>query len=291
MSSQGSVSRARVQRRALTPPEARLWVFLRRRGLGDLKFRRQHPIGPYVLDFYCAEAKLAVEVDGAGHDHPERVEHDRHRTAWLAARGIAVLRLAAEDIRTNLDGVLVAIRTAAEAPMRGQEPLHPSTPSGSPSPFAKRRTGRRLNGKVRSPPSTAIRYVRAPPLDQHHLTKLPTPNPLRHLPLRPLLSPNKRHRPGALPGRVRVHPFPSHGEAPLGTRPEAAAGIGRAGCSPVKTQGVRRVWWPFARRRLSMVGQGRTGSDPSRGKRRPTVPAEEPETRSACAKSTGRSAG
>jgi len=76
LSSQGSVSRARVQRRALTTPEARLWVYLCRRGLDDLKFRCPHPTGPYVLDFRCAQAKLAVEVDGASHDHPDRAEND-----------------------------------------------------------------------------------------------------------------------------------------------------------------------------------------------------------------------
>ena len=117
--SQGCVSRARVQRRALTPPEARLWVCLRRRNLAELKFRRQHPIGPYVLDFYCAVAKLAVEVDGTSHDHPDRIDHDRLRTAWLATQGVTVLRLAAEDVRVNLDGVLFAIRVVAEAGARG----------------------------------------------------------------------------------------------------------------------------------------------------------------------------
>ena len=114
LSSEGSVSRARVQRRALTPPEARLWVCLRRRALADLKFRRQHPIGPYVLDFYCAEAKLAVEVDGQSHSHPDRIDHDRRRTAWLERQGLAVFRIAAEEVRTNLDGVLVSIRAVAE---------------------------------------------------------------------------------------------------------------------------------------------------------------------------------
>ena len=111
---EGSVSRARVQRRALTPPEARLWVRLRRRALAGLKFRRQHPIGSYVLDFYCPEAKLAVEVDGASHSYPDRMEHDRRRTSWLETQGLAVLRIVAEDVRVNLDDVLVRIRSAAE---------------------------------------------------------------------------------------------------------------------------------------------------------------------------------
>ena len=103
----------------MTPPEARLWVCLRRRGLADLKFRRQHPIGPYVLDFYCAEARLAVEIDGAVHDDPDRMAHDRRRSAWLETRGIAVMRLSAEDVRINLEGVLASIRSAAEDRKRG----------------------------------------------------------------------------------------------------------------------------------------------------------------------------
>ncbi len=119
MPAQGAVSRARVLRRALTPPEARLWVCLRRRALAGLKFRRQHPVGPYVLDFYCAEAKLAVEVDGQHHGEAERAEHDQRRTAWLATQGITELRIAAEDVRVNLDGVLTWIRTNAEERVRG----------------------------------------------------------------------------------------------------------------------------------------------------------------------------
>ena len=125
-----TVERARDLRRRLTPPEARLWVRLRREQLRGLKFRRQHPIGPFVLDFYCAEAKLAVEVDGQGHGHSERMEHDRRRTVWLSRQGVRVVRLAAEDVRVNLDGVLEFIaRTAMERgghltppPLRGPPP-------------------------------------------------------------------------------------------------------------------------------------------------------------------------
>ncbi|WP_421730827.1 endonuclease domain-containing protein [Brevundimonas sp.] len=115
MKSLGSVSRARVLRRKLTPPEARLWTRLRRCSLGGLKFRRQHPIGHYVVDFYCAEAKLAVEVDGASHNHPDRIEHDRRRTSWLGDQGIRVIRIRAEAVRVELDGVLDFIRETAAA--------------------------------------------------------------------------------------------------------------------------------------------------------------------------------
>ena len=72
----------------LTPPEARLWIYLRGRKIAGLKFRRQHPVGSYVLDFYCAEVKLAVEVDGRGHEHPDQGRIDQVRTAWLATQGV-----------------------------------------------------------------------------------------------------------------------------------------------------------------------------------------------------------
>ena len=108
-----------MQRRTLTPPEARLWVCLRGKHLAGLKFRRQHPIGPYVLDFYCPQALLAIEVDGQQHGDPDRAAHDRRRSEWLTTQGIAVLRIAAEDVRVNLDGILTWIRTNAEERLRG----------------------------------------------------------------------------------------------------------------------------------------------------------------------------
>ena len=108
-----TVERARALRRRLSPPEARLWVRLRRRQIRGLKFRRQHPIGPYILDFYCAEVRLAVEVDGQCHDHPDRIAHDRRRTARLREQNIRVVRLAAESVRVHLDGVLEFIAQAA----------------------------------------------------------------------------------------------------------------------------------------------------------------------------------
>ena len=101
-----TVLRAREFRRHMTPPEIRLWTCLRGKRLRGLKFRRQHPIGPFVLDFYCAEAKVAVEVDGQIHAFADQIEHDRRRTVWLHKQGVRVIRLAAEDVRVNLDGVL-----------------------------------------------------------------------------------------------------------------------------------------------------------------------------------------
>ena len=113
MATRQLVERARKMRRALTPPEARLWTALRRGQVGGLKFRRQHPVGFFIIDFYCAEAKLAVEVDGQGHDHPDQMRHDAERTRWLADQGIRVVRVAAEHVRVELDGVVAFITSVA----------------------------------------------------------------------------------------------------------------------------------------------------------------------------------
>ncbi len=88
-----SLKRARRLRQSLTGPEVGLWGHLRRRQLGGYRFRRQHPIGPYILDFYCPEARLAVEIDGPAHGHPDQIRHDLRRDEWLTAKGVRTLRL------------------------------------------------------------------------------------------------------------------------------------------------------------------------------------------------------
>ena len=108
-----SHERARHMRRALTPPEAQLWAQLKGRQIEELKFRRQHPIGPYILDFYCAEQGLAVEVDGMIHGDADKVRHDERRTIWLKEKGVSVLRIASCDVHDDVEGVLNAIRNAA----------------------------------------------------------------------------------------------------------------------------------------------------------------------------------
>ena len=95
-------------------PEVLLWRELRKKPDG-VQFRRQHPAGPYVLDFFCATANLAVEIDGEVHsrgDHPMR---DEARDKWLESRGVRVMRVSANDILKNLDGVLQFIATATGA--------------------------------------------------------------------------------------------------------------------------------------------------------------------------------
>jgi len=79
-----TLKRARALRQKMTLPEVVLWEELRRAKLKGLQFRRQHPIGPYILDFYCSNARLAIEIDGASHDHERQAEHDERRS--LAAR-------------------------------------------------------------------------------------------------------------------------------------------------------------------------------------------------------------
>ena len=121
-----TVEWARELRRKLSLPEGLLWAALRGRRLDGIRFRRQHPEGPYILDFYCEEAMLAVEVDGAVHEHPDQQAHDARRTEWLGLRGIAVYRIAARDVLRNLEGVLTSIRQRVRRtpppPRRGPPP-------------------------------------------------------------------------------------------------------------------------------------------------------------------------
>ncbi len=76
-----------------------------------MKFRRQHPIEPYIVDFYCAEAKLVVELDGKSHN--EREDYDRVRSQFLAGLGLNVFRITNDDVLTNLDGVTEGIARVA----------------------------------------------------------------------------------------------------------------------------------------------------------------------------------
>jgi very-short-patch-repair endonuclease len=99
----------------MTKQEVKLWVYLRDAQLGGHSFRRQHPAGPYYLDFYCAKAKLAVELDGAQHDTVQARAHDAARTRYLSRQGIRVLRF----WNTQIDGddmrpVLASIQSALE---------------------------------------------------------------------------------------------------------------------------------------------------------------------------------
>ncbi|MFN5083279.1 MAG: endonuclease domain-containing protein [Brevundimonas sp.] len=132
-----TIERARALRRSLTLPEGLLWSALRGRRLGGLRFRRQHPIGPYILDFFCSDLALAVEVDGWRHDDPDQIRHDRRRDAWLSQKGVHLLRIPARDVLADRGEVLDRIRRVAAAC-----PLH--RPSDGPPPPQGEEWGERL---------------------------------------------------------------------------------------------------------------------------------------------------
>jgi very-short-patch-repair endonuclease len=104
-------SRSRTLRQAAPATERTLWRALRGRRLGGLKFRRQVPLGPYVVDFLCLRHRLIIEADGPFHD----VEDDARRDAWLQAQGFHVLRFTNREVN-NLDHVRGRILAAVEAP-------------------------------------------------------------------------------------------------------------------------------------------------------------------------------
>ena len=105
---------ARQLRSNQTNPENRLWSRLRARQLEGFKFRRQHPIGPYVADFFCLEAKLVIELDGS--QHADQLDQDKRRSEYLRDAGYAVLRIWNHKIISNIDEVLQQIADAIEQP-------------------------------------------------------------------------------------------------------------------------------------------------------------------------------
>jgi len=121
-----TVENARRLRRNLSPPEARLWSRLQARVPGAPIFRRQHPIGFHVLDFYCAKARLAVEIDGISHDMGDRPQRDLRRDAWVQAQGVSVMRIPASQVMRDIDDVVDAIVRAAVAKIEA-EAKAPST--------------------------------------------------------------------------------------------------------------------------------------------------------------------
>ena len=105
---------ARQNRNNPTPAEAALWEELRANKIKDLKFRRQHQVGIFILDFYCHQAKLAIEIDGAYHFDETQAEYDQNRTALLQQAGIREIRFTNEEVLKKIDQVLEAIIAALE---------------------------------------------------------------------------------------------------------------------------------------------------------------------------------
>ncbi|MFQ3574490.1 MAG: endonuclease domain-containing protein [Thermodesulfovibrionales bacterium] len=105
-----STDLAKNLRKRATDVEQLLWSRLRARRYEGMKFRRQHPIGKYIVDFVCLERKLIIELDGGQHAVPEETLKDKQRDAWLEKEGYTIMRFWNNEVLTNIDGVLEAIR-------------------------------------------------------------------------------------------------------------------------------------------------------------------------------------
>ncbi len=109
------VRAARELRRRQTPAENKLWAALRDRRLAGLKFRRQHPFDRFVLDAFCVDHQLEIEVDGEIHDDPKQAEYDAERRAYLHQRGVRVLRFSNEEVQNDFKNVLKRIVEATKS--------------------------------------------------------------------------------------------------------------------------------------------------------------------------------
>ena len=103
-------------RKKMTPAEAFLWTQLKSRKLDNKRFNRQHSIGYYIVDFYCASEKLIIELDGQGHFNPEAQEYDRKRTIYLESLGYKVIRFENKMVFDYLTSVLMEIRECFSKP-------------------------------------------------------------------------------------------------------------------------------------------------------------------------------
>ena len=119
----GKTKLARKLRRDVTDVERRLWHRLRNGQVCDAHFRRQHPAGRYILDFYCPTLALAVELDGG--QHAETLARDRVRDEWLKQKGVTVLRFWNSDVTENLNGVLEVIAAKIDELKSASERSHP----------------------------------------------------------------------------------------------------------------------------------------------------------------------
>ena len=120
---------ARKLRKDMSLPEVLLWQRLKGNGAG-VKFRRQHPIGPYVADFCCMALKLGIEIDGEAHNRGQRPGHDGRRDMFLKENGYRVVRIAATDVLKDADRVASGIAALVASP------LHHQPEAGGPPPRA-----------------------------------------------------------------------------------------------------------------------------------------------------------
>jgi very-short-patch-repair endonuclease len=115
-------NRAKQLRRAMTRAETLLWRYLKANRMDGVGFRRQTPIGNYVADFVCFSSKLVIELDGESHDFEERQKTDQRRDAFFASEGFQVLRFTNDQVMSNLEGVVEAIRQATSVGASGSPP-------------------------------------------------------------------------------------------------------------------------------------------------------------------------
>ena len=118
---QPKLRRARELRRELTIAERRVWEMLRNRRMLNLKFRRQHVVAGFIVDFYCAELRLVLEIDGSGHAIKMQSDYDTARTACLESRGLKVLRISNDSLREEiLKGLLQDLTRRSPSPRNGE---------------------------------------------------------------------------------------------------------------------------------------------------------------------------
>jgi len=115
----------------MTATERRIWVRIRGRMLDGWKFRRQHPIGPYVVDFYCPGARLVVEIGGPAHDSDTRWAYDVRRQAWLEATGYCVIRIPVSFVDEDADGAADWILAVLDEQEAAGGRRRPGVPSGA----------------------------------------------------------------------------------------------------------------------------------------------------------------
>ena len=113
----------------MSPPEVLLWLRLRRREAGLPRWRRQHPISPYIADFYCSAARLVVEIDGAGHGEETQILHDETRDRYLQGLGYGILRISAADVMAKADAVADGIVQMALETIHRTAGARPCAPS------------------------------------------------------------------------------------------------------------------------------------------------------------------
>ena len=133
------LDRCRALRREETDAERLLWMMLRGRQVGGAKSRRQHQFGPFILDFFCAEHRLVIEVDGSQHFSDDGSARDASRTDWLRCAEIRVLRFDNPQVLLETEGVLEAILQELSTDVLPSPPYHGVPVSPRPQPSPKRR--------------------------------------------------------------------------------------------------------------------------------------------------------